>query len=296
MEMVSSQDVKFMWGNSNYDYVFSEAAGNSGGILCIWEGSFFKKDYVTISDSFVAIYGTWIPSKTKLLVLSGIFTDFVGTSKTSVGMERLLLMETITSAYNVERRESQKSDGRLGKVTRIEVCFMGIINKKRSNLAIRGVFVDGISDLLLRLRYSYGVRLTSFYSSGFLNKVIRYRLFFLFLLLVALAFNSVCKAVDEDVFKGIQLLGITLIFIRAKFWVWGLASRVEDMASSLVRKVSIWSSILKEVHVLKSSGFDSCRIAHKTYRAMVNLSSFWTEDWIEGIFPCVFGYVALCLP
>ncbi|GKA18960.1 RNA-directed DNA polymerase, eukaryota [Tanacetum coccineum] len=70
MEKVSHMDVKFMWGNSNYDYVFSEAAGNSGGILCIWEESFFKKDYVTISDSFVAIYGTWIPSKTKLLVVS----------------------------------------------------------------------------------------------------------------------------------------------------------------------------------------------------------------------------------
>ncbi|GJT95578.1 RNA-directed DNA polymerase, eukaryota [Tanacetum coccineum] len=53
MEKVSHMDVKFMWGNSNYDYVFSEAAGNSGGILCIWEESFFKKDYVTISDSFV---------------------------------------------------------------------------------------------------------------------------------------------------------------------------------------------------------------------------------------------------
>ncbi|GKA07213.1 hypothetical protein Tco_0686437 [Tanacetum coccineum] len=65
MENVSHRMVKFMWGNSNYDYVFSEAAGNSGGILCIWEESFFKKDYVTISDSFVAIYGTWIPVKTK---------------------------------------------------------------------------------------------------------------------------------------------------------------------------------------------------------------------------------------
>ncbi|GJU74099.1 RNA-directed DNA polymerase, eukaryota [Tanacetum coccineum] len=54
----------------NYDFVFSEAAGNSGGILCIWEESFFKKDHVTISDSFVAIYGTWIPSKTKLLIIS----------------------------------------------------------------------------------------------------------------------------------------------------------------------------------------------------------------------------------
>ncbi|GJV60928.1 hypothetical protein Tco_1467028 [Tanacetum coccineum] len=51
--------------------VENEAAGNSGlGILCIWEESFFKKDYVRFSDSFVAIYGTWIPSKTKLLVVS----------------------------------------------------------------------------------------------------------------------------------------------------------------------------------------------------------------------------------
>ena len=58
MDRVSHMDVKFMWGNSNYDYVYSESLENSGGILCIWEESVFKKDYVTISDSFVAIYGT----------------------------------------------------------------------------------------------------------------------------------------------------------------------------------------------------------------------------------------------
>nr|GFB96461.1 RNA-directed DNA polymerase, eukaryota [Tanacetum cinerariifolium] len=35
-----------------------EAVGNSGGILCVWEANVFKKDYATISDNFVAIYGT----------------------------------------------------------------------------------------------------------------------------------------------------------------------------------------------------------------------------------------------
>nr|GEV22983.1 RNA-directed DNA polymerase, eukaryota [Tanacetum cinerariifolium] len=70
MEKVSHMDVKFMWGNSNYDYVFSESVGNSGGILCIWEESIFKKSYVPISDSFVAIYGTWIPNKTKVLIVA----------------------------------------------------------------------------------------------------------------------------------------------------------------------------------------------------------------------------------
>ncbi|GJR11907.1 nucleotide-binding alpha-beta plait domain-containing protein [Tanacetum coccineum] len=70
MEKVPHMDVKFMWGNSNYDYVFSESVGNSDGILCIWEESIFRKNYVTISDSFVAIYGTWIPNKTKILIVS----------------------------------------------------------------------------------------------------------------------------------------------------------------------------------------------------------------------------------
>nr|GFB76811.1 RNA-directed DNA polymerase, eukaryota [Tanacetum cinerariifolium] len=50
-------DVKFMWGNSNYNYVYSEAVGNSGGIHCVWEATVFKKDYATISDNFVGIYG-----------------------------------------------------------------------------------------------------------------------------------------------------------------------------------------------------------------------------------------------
>nr|GFA28993.1 RNA-directed DNA polymerase, eukaryota [Tanacetum cinerariifolium] len=63
LNRVSHMDVKFMWGNSNYDFVCSDSLGNSGGILCIWESTVFKKDNVTISDSFVAIYGTWLPSR-----------------------------------------------------------------------------------------------------------------------------------------------------------------------------------------------------------------------------------------
>nr|GEY59888.1 RNA-directed DNA polymerase, eukaryota [Tanacetum cinerariifolium] len=41
--------------------------GSSGGILCVWEANVFKKDYATISDNFVAIYGTWLPSNSKIL-------------------------------------------------------------------------------------------------------------------------------------------------------------------------------------------------------------------------------------
>nr|GEV79181.1 RNA-directed DNA polymerase, eukaryota, reverse transcriptase zinc-binding domain protein [Tanacetum cinerariifolium] len=40
---------------------------NSGGILCVWEATVFKKEYVTISDNFVAIYGTWLPNNSRIL-------------------------------------------------------------------------------------------------------------------------------------------------------------------------------------------------------------------------------------
>nr|GEW98201.1 RNA-directed DNA polymerase, eukaryota [Tanacetum cinerariifolium] len=47
-----------------------EAVGNSGGILCVWEANIFKKDYATISDNFDAIYGTWLPSNSKILFVA----------------------------------------------------------------------------------------------------------------------------------------------------------------------------------------------------------------------------------
>nr|GEW09321.1 RNA-directed DNA polymerase, eukaryota [Tanacetum cinerariifolium] len=60
-------------GNSNYQYVSSDSAGSSGGILCVWETTIFKKDYATVSDNFIAIYGNWISnnSKDKKLQQSG---------------------------------------------------------------------------------------------------------------------------------------------------------------------------------------------------------------------------------
>nr|GFC38034.1 RNA-directed DNA polymerase, eukaryota [Tanacetum cinerariifolium] len=67
---VNHIDVKFMWGNSNYNYVYSEAVGNSDGILYVWEATVFKKDYATISDNFIAIYGTWLPSNSKVLFVA----------------------------------------------------------------------------------------------------------------------------------------------------------------------------------------------------------------------------------
>ncbi|GJY67593.1 RNA-directed DNA polymerase, eukaryota [Tanacetum coccineum] len=70
MDNISAMDVKFLWGNCNFDHLFNEALGNSGGILCTWDPNVFHKEHHIISDNFVALYGTWIPNKVKLLVIS----------------------------------------------------------------------------------------------------------------------------------------------------------------------------------------------------------------------------------
>nr|GEX93923.1 RNA-directed DNA polymerase, eukaryota [Tanacetum cinerariifolium] len=62
--------VKLLWGNYSFDYVFSESLGFSGGLLCVWDSSVFLIENHTILDNFLVLYGTWKPSKTKLLVIS----------------------------------------------------------------------------------------------------------------------------------------------------------------------------------------------------------------------------------
>nr|GFC93434.1 RNA-directed DNA polymerase, eukaryota [Tanacetum cinerariifolium] len=69
MDSITHMDVKFMWGNSNYQYITSDSVGNSGGILCVWEDSIFKKDSVSVSDNFIALFGTWLPSNSKVLIV-----------------------------------------------------------------------------------------------------------------------------------------------------------------------------------------------------------------------------------
>nr|GEW65695.1 RNA-directed DNA polymerase, eukaryota, nucleotide-binding alpha-beta plait domain protein [Tanacetum cinerariifolium] len=41
----------------------------SRGVLCVWDSNMFVKESVTISDSFVAIRGTWVSTSTKLIII-----------------------------------------------------------------------------------------------------------------------------------------------------------------------------------------------------------------------------------
>ncbi|GJR98838.1 RNA-directed DNA polymerase, eukaryota [Tanacetum coccineum] len=166
-----------------------EAIGNSGGILCVWEASVFKKDYATLSDNFIAIYGTWLPSNSKVLFVA-IYAPQHGSSK------RMLwdYMATLISHWNGEGYAftwSHPSGSKMSKLDRFlvsEGIFMifpsitaiclerhlsdhrpiilcevhadfgptpfrfyhswfnleGFDTMKRSQLAIRGIFDDGI--------------------------------------------------------------------------------------------------------------------------------------------------------
>nr|GEY91233.1 RNA-directed DNA polymerase, eukaryota, reverse transcriptase zinc-binding domain protein [Tanacetum cinerariifolium] len=158
-----------------------EAVGNSGGILCVWEATVFKKDYATISDNFVAIYGAWLPSNSKALFVA-IYAPqqdlkvriraWIKDKRSSVSGEKDSIKKELSDSnrlldggdvysnllrrselhrnlYNINQMESkeylQKSKIKWA-IERDEnsKSFHGLINKKRSQLAIHGVFVDGI--------------------------------------------------------------------------------------------------------------------------------------------------------
>ncbi|GKA89684.1 Toll/interleukin-1 receptor domain-containing protein [Tanacetum coccineum] len=90
MDRISHMDVKCIWGNSNYQFVSCDSAGNSGRILCIWEANVFKKANVTISDNFIAIYGTWSSNNLKVLIV------VVYASQSSILKRALLRLYHIT--------------------------------------------------------------------------------------------------------------------------------------------------------------------------------------------------------
>nr|GFB63429.1 RNA-directed DNA polymerase, eukaryota [Tanacetum cinerariifolium] len=83
MDNIFAMDVKLLWGNYNFDHVFSEDVGNLGGILCTWDSNVFHKEQHIISDNFVALYGTWNPNKATLLMIS-IYAPQSATGKCSL--------------------------------------------------------------------------------------------------------------------------------------------------------------------------------------------------------------------
>ncbi|GJY19601.1 RNA-directed DNA polymerase, eukaryota, partial [Tanacetum coccineum] len=98
LDCISDMDVKVLWGNYKFEYTISEAVGNSGGILCVWDPSVFRKEHHVVSDNFVALYGSWVSNQAKLLVVS-IYAPQSITSK-RLYIRRLSLVVSIYPTFN----------------------------------------------------------------------------------------------------------------------------------------------------------------------------------------------------
>ncbi|GJV63534.1 RNA-directed DNA polymerase, eukaryota [Tanacetum coccineum] len=70
MEKIEIFSVKMCWGNFAFNYVHSDSVGNSGGILCVWDPSSYRKKDVTMSDYFIMIRGLWLKTGCDLLIVS----------------------------------------------------------------------------------------------------------------------------------------------------------------------------------------------------------------------------------
>ncbi|GKC12616.1 hypothetical protein Tco_1009398 [Tanacetum coccineum] len=139
---------KSLWGNSNFDFVASDSLGNSGGILCIWEASIFKKDGATISDNFIAIYGTWLPRNVKILLVAVYAPQQPGSKRAlwvfililyGDGIGEVFIMGDLMTVWSMDETTCGMGTRLLGRIPPA---------LKWSQLSIRGVFVEALGVLI----------------------------------------------------------------------------------------------------------------------------------------------------
>nr|GEW98552.1 RNA-directed DNA polymerase, eukaryota [Tanacetum cinerariifolium] len=140
MDQVKHMDGKFIWGNSNYQYVSSDSAGSSGEILCIWEATIFKKDYATVSNNFIAIYGTWISNNSKVLIV-------VIYAPRSISHKRVLwdYISSLIACWNGETIIM----GDFNEMRSIDERFGLMFNQSRSRLFNHFITSSGLVDVKL---------------------------------------------------------------------------------------------------------------------------------------------------
>ncbi|GJQ99723.1 RNA-directed DNA polymerase, eukaryota [Tanacetum coccineum] len=135
-------------GNSSFDYALSSSFGNSGGILCVWEPNMFVKDNVTLSDNFLAVMDRW----DGYCVIMGDFNEVrteqerygsvfnvqdANAINSSISLGSLIDLPLDGYAYTWAHKTANKMKG--DENTKF---FHGILNSKRSQLAINGTLVD----------------------------------------------------------------------------------------------------------------------------------------------------------
>nr|GFA28145.1 RNA-directed DNA polymerase, eukaryota [Tanacetum cinerariifolium] len=160
-----------------FEFVHSDAVGNSGGILCAWDPNCSCRDNITKFDSFVMVRGVWRLTGQKYMLIA-IYAPHELNDKhrlweylqreIKIWRGEVVVMgdfnegmvedawkvypckDTNDIRYLVGKLKYLKGRLRLSKVKwAVEGdenlgFFHGILNKKRSILNVRGVMVDGI--------------------------------------------------------------------------------------------------------------------------------------------------------
>ncbi|GJW13878.1 hypothetical protein Tco_0018011 [Tanacetum coccineum] len=162
-ELISKQKVSFL---------SIQETKKEWGILCAWDVNLFKKDHHTIFDNFMALYGLFALGKFLLCFCSSPFRFFhswldfpgfdelVSKSWNSLALddsndqggvfEEILLsrMEVLKQLHDVQSSSSRDIMQKAKIRWAIEgdensKYFHAIINKKRTNLSVKGIMVDG---------------------------------------------------------------------------------------------------------------------------------------------------------
>nr|GEV35068.1 RNA-directed DNA polymerase, eukaryota, reverse transcriptase zinc-binding domain protein [Tanacetum cinerariifolium] len=87
--------LRVVGGNLAFDYAYSEAVGNYGGILCIWDPNMFRKMNVTVSDYFTMVRGVWVTSGLVEVTLGGCSFTWCHKSATKMSkLDRFLISDS----------------------------------------------------------------------------------------------------------------------------------------------------------------------------------------------------------
>nr|GEY47125.1 RNA-directed DNA polymerase, eukaryota [Tanacetum cinerariifolium] len=144
----------------------SASVGNSGGFLCVWDPNMFKKTNSTVSDYFVMVRGDWMPNgevvimgdfnevRNKLERFGTLFNrhgaDVFNRFISNAGLEEVPLKgtEVVNLLQEVKKKNSLEAaqKAKIKWVTKGDEnskYYHGVINKKKNQLSIRGILVEG---------------------------------------------------------------------------------------------------------------------------------------------------------